>query len=106
MTSRNFTVVFSQQFTSDLDAVLDWLNDHCAAASVKFITELHDIIQTEIAARPESFMEYPWKKTPDKRYRRAIFKKKWYIVFKIVGQQVELLVFYHASRNPEKVQID
>lgn len=105
MTPSSYPLAYTQSFIDELSAVVNWLDSKSSMAAQKFVAELYGLIHSRIAKYPESFMEYPWKRTPQKFYRRAVFKKNWYLVFKFDGIQVEFLVLYHSKRDPKNIEL-
>lgn len=72
----------------------------------KFLTDLNDFIIEKIAPYPESHTEYRWKQTPERMYRRAIFKKKYYIVYKVSPESIDFLIFVYAKRDLANLSIE
>lgn len=100
-------IVVKQAFDEMLDEMLAWYvsqgHDHFAQ---KFVKELYDAIVHKIAPYPERHTEYPFKRTPDKLYRRYIFRKKYYVIFKVLPQKLEILAIVYSRRDLEKFEMD
>ncbi|MBK9016302.1 MAG: hypothetical protein IPM82_20780 [Saprospiraceae bacterium] len=100
-------VVLKQQFDEMLDEILAWyISQGYDQFARKFMKELHDAIVHKIAPFPERHSEYPFKKTPDKSYRRYIFRKKYYVIFKVMPQKLEVLAIVYSKRDLNKLPID
>jgi hypothetical protein len=51
------------------------------------------------------FVEYPEKQTPEKMYRRAVFRRTYLVIYKVTVTEITFLVVYHASRNPDSIEV-
>ena len=100
-------VVLKQQFDEMLDEILAWyISQGYDQFTRKFVQELHDAIVHKIAPFPERHSEYPFKKTPGRAYRRYIFRKKYYVIFKVMPQKLEVLAIVYSKRDLNKLPID
>ena len=100
-------VIVKQQFDEMLDEMLAWFYEQgYDQFAQKFVKELYDAIVHKIAPHPERHTEYPFKKTPDKSYRRYIFHYKYYVIFKVTPQKLEILAIVYSKRDLDKLQID
>jgi len=50
-------------------------------------------------------MEYQYKRTPEKSFRRAIFKKKYYVIYKVYDGCIEFRLFISSKRDLTKISI-
>ncbi|MBI5917628.1 MAG: hypothetical protein HY842_19840 [Bacteroidetes bacterium] len=100
-------IIIKADFDEMLDGILEWLNlnGYQNTAQV-FVSELYDVIVKKIAPNPERFPEYAWKRTPDKIYRRFLFRKKWYIVYKVHPKRLEFLVIVYSRRDLSKISFE
>ena len=101
---REITV--KQTFDEMLDEILAWYvsQGHDQFAQ-KFLKELYDAIVHKIAPYPERHAEYPFKRTPNRLYRRYIFRKKYYVIYKVLPQKLEILALVYSKRDLEKLEI-
>ena len=100
-------LIFKQQFYDSLDELLEYFDTYDSPNYArKFLEELHDFILDDIALRPESHSEYKWKRTPERYYRRAIFKKKYYIVFKVLPERIEFVLVVYSKRDLNNIPIE
>ncbi len=106
MNPQNPNISFSLRFIRDLKAVRNWLEENAAQGKgVQFVLELDEFISHKIAPYPTHFMEWPLKITPQKLYRKAMFKKKYVLVFKYIGNSLEFILIYHQKRNPASLKL-
>jgi len=100
-------VVIKQQFDEMLDEMLAWfISEGHDQFAQKFVRELYETIVDKIAPNPERHTEYPFKKTPTKSYRRYIFRKKYYVIFKVMPQKLEILAIVYSKRDLSKLPIE
>jgi len=99
-------VVIKQTFDEMLDEILAWyIAEGYDQYAQKFAIELIDAIVNKIAPHPERHSEYAHKRTPDKSYRRYIFKKKYYVIYKVLPQRLEMLAIVFSRRDLGKLEI-
>ncbi|MBK8568406.1 MAG: hypothetical protein IPN76_35150 [Saprospiraceae bacterium] len=100
-------VVIKQQFDEMLDEMLAWfLSEGHDQFAQKLVRELYNAIVQKIAPNPERHTEYPFKKTADKSYRRFIFRKKYYVIFKVTPLKLEILAIVYSKRDLSKLPIE
>ena len=73
---------------------------------VNFIKELNTMVFVTIPKRPFSFQEFAKKPTTAKVYRKALFKKKWNIIYKVETNRLVFLYIYHSSQNVNRLKIN
>ncbi len=99
-------IIVKQAFDEMLDEILAWhISQGYDQFAQKFVQELYNAIVHKIAPYPEQHTEYPFKRTPDKYYRRYIFRKKYYVIFKVLPQKLEVLAIVYSRRDLEKLEI-
>lgn len=97
----NLTELFYNK-AADLQA---YLAEHDPAFARRFTTELFDFISDVVAPNPYAFVEYPQRPTPEKAYRRAVFKRTYIVVYKVTDTDLDILTVYHTSQNPDKISL-
>ncbi len=105
MTPANALLAYNKGFVENTKAIRDWLDENVEIGKGhEFVLELEDFILTKIITYPTHHPEWKWKRTKDKLYRRALFKK-YVVVFKYFLNQVEMLAIYQQRRDASKVEI-
>lgn len=100
-------VIFKQAFDEMLDEILAWyISQGHDQFAQKFVKELYDAIVHKIAPYPERHSEYQFKRTPDRMYRRYIFRKKYYVIFKLLPQKLEVLAIVYSRRDLNKLEME
>ena len=100
-------IVFSRAFDESFEQTIRFLR-YCGTSEksiLEMVDELDDFIKQKIAPRPESHMEFRYKRTPNKSFRRAIFRKKYVIIYKLYDDRIELRVFTSSKRDLTKISI-
>jgi hypothetical protein len=106
MKPANALLIYKKGFVENTKAIRDWINGNAQTGKgPEFALELEDFILTKIITYPTHYPEWKWKRTKDKLYRRAIFRKKYVLVFKYFPNQVEMLAIYHQSRDASKIEV-
>ena len=99
-------ITFTRRFVRETKAYRDWLVENVSPEKGReFILELDEFIREKIASYPTRYMEWPWRRTPNKSYRRAIFKRRYVLVFKTLGSSIQFVLIYHQKRDPAKIKI-
>ncbi|MEZ4962820.1 MAG: hypothetical protein R2830_23545 [Saprospiraceae bacterium] len=106
MIVKGRTLVFKPNFFSQLDEILDYFEKISPAAAQSFPIDLDNFLLKKIAPRPESHAEYPWKRTPQRLYRRAIFKQKYYVIYKLLPSEIQFLAIVYSRRDLSKMPIE
>ncbi len=105
MTPANALLIYKKGFLKNAKAIRNWLDENIEMGKGReFILELEDFVLTKISPHPTHYPEWKWKRTIDKLYRRALFKK-YIIVFKYFPNQIEMLAIYHQRRDASKMEV-
>ncbi len=106
MTVNGRTIYFKPNFTDQLDEILAYLMDLSPAAASFPPKDLDGFLVKKVIPRPESHAEYPHKRTPQRLYRRDIFKKKYYIIYKVLPTELHFLAIVYSKRDLSKIEIE
>ncbi len=100
-------VVFKIEFDEMVDEIEKYFIDRGLVLGWnKFIKELIEVILQKIAKNPEGYPEYKWKPTSQKYYRRYLFRKNYYIIYKVETTKLTFLAFVYARRDLENFPIE
>jgi len=89
MSDNTRELLFADEFYESLDDILDYKSRSESDEHIRsFLTDLDYFIPKKILSWPESHTEYKYKRTPNRRFRRAIFRKKYYIIYKVSDECV------------------
>jgi len=106
MVINGWAIVAKPTFLKQLKAIRDYITEKYEPGDAKkFVLDCGDFIQQKIPYSPEGFPAYKWRKSKDKRYRRAIFRKNYYIVFQVLPGRIEILAIFYARRDPKNISI-
>lgn len=105
MIIENRAIIIRLRFLHELALIELYIKQNNAKNAHSFVADCFRFIEKRIAPHPHSFPEYKGKKTKTKIYRRAIFKKKYVIIYKVLKTKLEVLLIYHSSRDPNKISI-
>jgi hypothetical protein len=100
------TIYFKEIFTTQLALIQEYVSQYDAKKGCQLTTVLSDFALDVIAANPYIFAEFTGRLTPDNRYRRAVFKRKYVIIYEVVPDRITFLVIYHTSQNPDSVLLE
>ncbi|MCU0354025.1 MAG: type II toxin-antitoxin system RelE/ParE family toxin [Cytophagales bacterium] len=106
MTVSGKEPVFKQSFLDALYEIQQYLESVKPKKGHHFVDDLFDFCFDTIVNHPFAGRECEWKATPDKAYRRAVFKKDYLVVYKVTDTQVILLLIYHTSRDPSNLRLE
>ncbi len=88
-------VVLDPRAEKDVEAAVDWYDQHASGVGDRFIESLDSVLDT-IAEYPEM---YP--KT-EGNIRRALLKRFPYVVYySFVGHVIRVIAILHTSRRPD-----
>lgn len=99
-------LIFMPEFDVALEDMSEYLGQFGEQPLRTFLKELQKLLTDRIPNHPESFPEYKRKLTQKKQYRRALFKKKYYIIYRIDANAITYIYLYHSSRNPDNIFIE
>ena len=97
------TVYFKESFTTQLALIQEYASQFSPKKARQLTTAIATHALDVIAVNPFIFAEYPGRPTPEKAYRRAIYKRRYVIIYKVTANQINFLVIYHTSQNPDTV---
>ena len=108
MISNGRTVELKESFTAQLATIQEYVSqyDSIKGKGRELTTDIANYALDVIAPNPYMFAEHQGKPTLEKMYRRAIFKRKYIIVYKVTDQQVTFLTIYHTSQNPDTISLE
>lgn len=99
-------ILFKPNFIAELEEIKEYLGQFGNQPLQNFLTELEYLLTDRIPNYPESYPEYKKKLTPQKEYRRALFKKKYYVIYRVDSTTIDYILIYHSSRNPDNISIE
>jgi plasmid stabilization system protein ParE len=106
MVVNGWAIVVKPSFLKQLKVIRDYIAEKYSPEDAKkFVLACGDFIIEKIPYFPEGFPEYKWRKSKGKKYRRAIFRKKYFIVFQVLPGKITILAIYYARRDPKNISI-
>ena len=100
------SVELKESFTAQLATIQEYISQFEPKKGRDLTTALANYVLDVVAPNPYIFAEHAGRPTPEKMYRRAIFKRKYIIVYKVTDEQVTFLAIYHTSQNPDGVSLE
>jgi plasmid stabilization system protein ParE len=95
-------VEIKRQFQENLKLIIDYIRSDSVQNSEKFKKEIVELIY-KISEYPESYPVQHKVKTKYE-YRYAIFKKSYYVYFRISEGRITVVDIFHVKRNPSKIK--
>ena len=106
MINNERQLLYADEFYESLDSVLDYLSPYVSYEYTrKFLSDLDDFILKRVLTWPESHTEFKYKRTPDRSFRRAVFRKKYYIIYKVSDEYVDIRLFISSKCDLTKISI-
>lgn len=99
-------LIFRPGFDEGLSDIYDYLAEFSDRSAKSFVKELWELCTNRIANYPESFPEFKLKKTPGKIYRKAIYRKNYYVIYKLEAKRILFLAIFYARRDLSKIIIE
>ncbi len=106
MIINNRVVILTADFLEQLADTQTYIAEDNAKRGRQLTTDLFNFLTDVIAPNPFIFMEYSGKPTPEKSYRRAIFRRIYIVIYKVTDSEIVFLTVYHASRNPDSIDLN
>lgn len=106
MISNGRTVELKESFTAQLAIIQEYISQFELKKGRELTTFLVNYVLDVVAPNHYIFAEYAERLTPEKMYRRAIFKLKYVIIYKVTDEQVTFLAIYHTSQNPDGISLE
>ena len=99
-------IIFKPRFVKELSGTLRYISQHSLYAKDKFADDLLIMISKKIPQQPFLYPEFQKMRTPGKVYRKAIFKKKWNVIYKVETNRLIFISIFHSSRDISKMKFD
>ncbi|MBK8564807.1 MAG: hypothetical protein IPN76_16090 [Saprospiraceae bacterium] len=99
-------IIFKPRFVTELNGTLTYISEHSLYAREKFLDDLMILISKKIPPQPFLYPEFSKMRTTAKVFRRALFKKKWNVVYKVEPDRLLFISIFHSSRNIAKMKFD
>lgn len=106
MISNGRTVELKESFTAQLAIIQEYSSQFNLKKGRELTTSLINYVLDVVAPNPYMFAEHAEKPTLEKMYRRAIFKRKYIIIYKVTDERVTFLAIYHTSQNPDSISLE
>lgn len=100
--SVNLTELFYRK-AADIQA---YLSENDPAFARRFTTGIFDFISDVIAPNPYVFAEYLPRQTPEKMFRRAVYKRTYIIIYKVTDTDLDVMTIFHTSQNPDSISLE
>lgn len=98
-------ILLRRKFIRQVDSAADYLRKMGNQKAEDFVDGLEELIFEKIPNFPFSHPEFDKKPTPEKIYRRAIFKQNWKVVYAVSETTIVYIFFYHSSRDIDSLEI-
>ena len=99
-------IVFKPRFLKELTGTLQYISEHSLYAKDKFVDDLMIMISKKIPQQPFLYPEFQKMPTIGKVFRKAIFKKKWNVIYKVETSKLIFISIFHSSRDVSKMKFD
>jgi plasmid stabilization system protein ParE len=99
-------LILREGFLQQLADIQTYRATYSPEKARKYVNQILDFSFDIIAQNPYAFVEYFDKPTPDKRYRKAVFKKDYVIIYKVLANQIEFLAIYKTSQDPNSFAVE
>ena len=97
---------YEESFYDALQGLELYWGQSSARKGREWTSELVDFTLNVIAPNPLAFPRLEKLGSPQRELRKAVFRKKYLIIYRVTGDRVDFLSIYHASRNPDSLQLD
>ncbi len=96
-------VIWSETFLTSVAAIQDYIGQYSQVRGRTFASEILDYTLEKIAPNPFIFAKFGHPKYAALPLHRAVFQKKYVILYLIENQKLTFLEVYHTSRNPDSI---
>lgn len=93
------TVQLKESFTSQSATIQEYISQYNPKKGRELTTGLANYVLDVVAPDPYIFAEYGGRTTSEKMYRRAVFKHKYIIIYKVTD--AEIVFFIGLSHQPK-----
>lgn len=99
------TTLYTPRFVRELNAIVAYIYDKSPQAGDSFVENLEAFILLKIAKQPYAYPAFLKVPNPlPKIFRKAVFKKKWNVVYKIQPNHLLFISIFHSSRDIDKMR--
>jgi hypothetical protein len=99
-------VFFTAHFAKELGTITKYIHELSPQACQDFLLELNQLVYVKIPPQPFRYPEFSILRTQAKVFRKAIFKKKWNVVYKVEPNRLLFISIFHSSRDSSKMKFD
>lgn len=96
-TARKLTLV--EDFYAGLLEIQQFADAH-GGKGRQVVNELMEFAYSTIAPQPRAFPVYTVSQHPEREYRRAVFRKKYVLIYRITDAELTFLVVHSTRQNP------
>ena len=76
-----------------------------AGAGRRVVQAILDFAYDIIALSPRAFPVYPTTRHSEREYRRAVFRKKFVLIYRIADQELTFLVVHSTRQDSSNLQL-
>lgn len=98
-------VYLKESFTAQLATLQEYVSQYSAKKGRELTTRIANYALDVVAPNPFIFAEYEARITTEKMYRRAVYKRKYVIIYRVTVTEVVFLAIYHTSQNPDSIDL-
>lgn len=99
-------ITYKPSFLESVLAIEAYVGRTNAQRGRKLTVDLFDFIISVVEPNPFAFPEYMGKPTPTHSYRRAVFRKKYALYYRVTEDALIFLQFYHTRQNPGSIRLE
>ena len=92
-------VTLSDKFVGELALAEKYVGRLSAGRGRKFVSDVFVFLFETLAPLPLAFPAYAYPTAPDVTLRRAVFRKKYVIIYEVTEFEVSFVYFHHTSRS-------
>jgi hypothetical protein len=97
-------IQFHTYFLSNVKQVRSYIRKHSNQSANDFVVDLNEFVFKYIPMQPFAHPEFQLMKTYGKVVRKAIFRKKWNVIYKIGNAELLFVALFHSKRNAKKLK--
>ena len=96
-------LILKDTFLDNLLEIESYLSQFISVKNArKLPTEAIGFISDIIVSNPYAFVKYESRFPENMNIRRAVFKRKYYIIYEVFDDKIEILNIHHTSRDPNQ----
>ena len=98
-------IIVQPRFMDRLFVIQKYQGQQDPARGRAFVAALFDFVYDIIESQPLAFPAYTLRRYPALELRRAVFRRRYIVLYEVTATEIIMLTIFPASSNPAAVEL-